>query len=151
MLHQLVEVPTVPFFVEQNVDIPVIGGRGFLNDGGRQGFPSGQQRRILTSRTLIFLHPVEVFKVFPQDRVQLRFVFQLVAVVVKVYSQDEAQWRVVKQLVNWVQQPHLELLRKVFSLDRVQQPQFEMLKKILSQERVQQLGVQLRGALRRSG
>ena len=40
MAEQLVEVPAVVSFVEQNVDIPVRRNRGA--QGGRQGFPPGQ-------------------------------------------------------------------------------------------------------------
>ena len=38
LVEQLVEVPTVPLFVEHNVDIPVPGGCGSFGCGGLQGF-----------------------------------------------------------------------------------------------------------------
>ena len=61
----LVEVPTILYFLEQKVDIPVPGGGGRHAD--LQGFLSGQSRSSLT-----FQFTVEVFKVLPQERIRQR-------------------------------------------------------------------------------
>ena len=48
--NELVEVPVVvsqQLLVQQNVDFPVHGARGFLGGGGLQGFPSGQGSTVL--------------------------------------------------------------------------------------------------------
>ena len=69
--EQLVEVPTILYFLKQNVDIPVPGGGGRLAD--LQGFHLDrvQQRRTFPSRSS-YQFTVEVFKVLAMDRVRQR-------------------------------------------------------------------------------
>ena len=60
--RSLVEVPTVvslsffqQHFVEQNVDIPVLGPRGVLDSGGLHGFPAGQSSTALRGVRLLLV------------------------------------------------------------------------------------------------
>ena len=74
LVEELVEVPTIVSFssqqrtVEQNVDIPVVGGSGA--GGGLSGFLAGQVFSVTAEQSQEL---VEVFKVYTVDRVQQRF------------------------------------------------------------------------------
>ena len=136
MAEQLVEVPTVVSFsslqqlsveqiidipvphlggrsVAQNVDTPVLHGRGSVSGSGLQDFRPGQSSSAVSEQPFLQLRVVKdlvvVFKVSLQDRVQQRFLLQNafqsglwsktsifpveVFMVFKVFSQDRVQLR----------------------------------------------------------
>ena len=70
--EQLVEVPTILYFLKHTVDIPVPRGGGRLADLQRFHLDRVQQRRTFPNRSLTFQFTVEVFKVLAMDRVRQR-------------------------------------------------------------------------------
>ena len=96
---------------QQNVDIPVPGARGWLHEGGLQGFSPGQgstafcrgggpggglQNSVpgVQQRFAVMEDLLEVFKTLSQDRVQRRFAeVEDLLEVFKTLSQDRVRWR----------------------------------------------------------
>ena len=112
LVEQLVEVPTKISFpmilvyhalmaqrtVEQNVDIPAVGGIG--TGRGPSGFLPGQSssvtaEQIVKKLQFLGLMLLEIYKVCPVDRVQQRFrsrslCFPIQVAAVKIFSQSTA-------------------------------------------------------------
>ena len=111
-VEHLMEVPTIiscsslQRAVEQNVDIPAVGGSG--TGGGLSGFLPGQSYSMTAEQ--IVDNPVprevlEIYKVFPVDRVQLRFrsrflSFPIQVAAMQIFSRSRAPQRLPRILLD---------------------------------------------------
>ena len=110
--------------MEQNVDIPAVGGSG--TGGGPSGFLPGQNYSV-TAELQFGQVVLEIFKVFPVDRVQQRFWsrspnFLILLVANKIFSQSRAPQRLPRISLDKLVKGFFALFPKIKKVQRSRAP-----------------------------